>query len=217
MTQKEVFIAGEGDEWFERNRASLSANNPAVELLKQIELLPKKILEVGCSNGFQLNRFREEFGCECFGVDPSPKAISDGLARFPGLNLATGTAENLQYEDGSFDTVILGFCLYLCDRKDLFKIACEANRVLQDKGTLAITDFCPPFPFKNRYSHCEGIYAYKMDYSKMFLWNPAYSEVAKFVYSHSGYELRDNPDERIATIILRKSEQGAFVEGPYSR
>jgi len=41
----------------------------------------------------------------------------------------------------------------------------------------------------------------------MFTWNPAYTEVAKIVFSHSGFALRDVPDEQLAVVVLRKNEQ----------
>lgn len=216
-TQKEIFMSTEGDQWFDRNKTSYgrTSDNLIVDLLKRIELKPTCVLEIGCSNGFRLNQLKEEFGCKCFGIDPSSEAIKDGTTKYPDINLGVGTADDLHYDNDSFDTVAFGFCFYLCDRKDLFRIAYEADRVLKNGGTLIITDFHPPFPFKNQYSHYEGIYSYKMDYGRMFTWNPAYTEVAKVVYSHSGYKLRDVPNERVATLVLRKNEQYAFPEEPY--
>ena len=218
-SQKEIFKASEADGWFNRNHASqgLRANekNEVVALLQQIELPPRKVLEIGCSNGFRLNQFREAFDCECHGIDPSPEAIRDGASRFPGLSLAVGTADALDYRDGEFDTIIFGFCLYLCDRDDLFRIASEADRCLQDPGTMVITDFDPPFPYRNGYSHHEGVHSYKMDYGRMFTWNPAYVEVAKMIYSHSGFSLRDVPDERVGTTVLRKNGLAAYPLEPF--
>ena len=215
--QKEVFASIEADRFFSRNKTAQDDNydDVAFSLMKTIDLTPKSVLEVGCSNGFRLDKISKHFKCSCFGIDPSVEAIKDGSAKYPEINLRVGTADELDYANGFFDTVIFGFCLYLCDRTDLFRIAYEADRVLQNDGTLVITDFYPPFPYKNRYSHCEGLYSYKMDYSKMFSWNPAYTEVASLVYSHSGYKLRDVPNERVSTIVLRKNEQYAFPEEPY--
>ena len=98
---------------------------------------------------------------------------------FSALSLSIGTADDLHFGNDSFDTIIFGFCLYLCYKKDLFKIAYEADRCLQNEGTIIITDFYPPFPYKNRYSHREGLYTYKMNHGRMFVWNPSYTEVAK--------------------------------------
>jgi hypothetical protein len=111
--------------------------------------------------------------------------------------------------------IIFGFCLYLCDRKDLFKIALEADRCLSDNGFMVILDFYPPFPYKNSYSHKEGIFSYKMDYSKLFSWNPVYNEIYNLIFSHSGFSERIIPDEKIAVTILNKSEGFAYPLQPF--
>ena len=84
-----------------------------------------------------------------------------------------GTADRLPYRDGLFDVVVFGFCLYLCDREDLFRIASEADRVLNDQGWLIIHDFYSPVPTRRDYHHKTGIYSYKMDYKTLFEWHPS--------------------------------------------
>jgi hypothetical protein len=54
-----------------------------------------------------------------------------------------------------------------------------------------------------------------MDYSKMFTWNPAYSEVANVVTTHAGFRFRDIPNEKVAVVVLRKNEQYAYPEEPF--
>jgi len=219
VTQKEIFKASEGDHMFLRNKETLNSlskeDDKVVTLIKSIELFPKKVLEIGCSAGHRLEIMRLVFQTDCYGVDPSTKAIDDGKSKYPNISLQVGTADELPFDADSFDMVIFGFCLYLCDRKDLFKIAHEADRCLKNKGTLIIKDFYPLFPYKNKYSHRDSIYSYKMDYSMMFKWNPAYAEVAKIVFSHSGFSLRDVPDEKVAIVVLRKNEQYAYPEQPF--
>jgi ubiquinone/menaquinone biosynthesis C-methylase UbiE len=218
-TQKEIFKDSEGDRWFQRNRKTLNSrlyeDDEVVNLIKSIELFPQKALEIGCGGGHRLEIIRNAFQADCYGIDPSSKAIDDGKSRYPKISLQVGIADNLPFDADSFDMVIFGFCLYLCDRKDLFKIAYEADRCLKNKGTLIIKDFYPPFPYKNKYSHHESIYSYKMDYSRMFNWNPAYAEVSKIVFSHSGFALRDVHDEKLAIVVLRKNEQYAYPEEPF--
>ena len=217
--QKKIFSTSEGDQWFNRNLNSNNANkdndDKIIQTLQSIELLPNKVLEIGCSSGKRLNLIKNAFSADCWGIDPSPKAIEAGKKEYSEISLNVGTADCLPYDDNSFDIIIFGFCLYLCDRNDLFKIAYEADRCLKNEGTLVIKDFYPTFPYKNKYSHLEGIYSYKMDYSKMFLWNPSYAEVANVVYSHSGFEHRDVPNEKVAIVVLRKNEQYAYPEEPY--
>ena len=74
-----------------------------------------------------------------FGIDPSKKAIK--IAQELGINAKVGTAEKLPFIDKEFDLIIFGFCLYLCDTNDLFKIAYEANRVSKVESWISIIDF----------------------------------------------------------------------------
>ena len=124
-SQKEIFKASEADAWFNRNKGSYVFDEPqkneVIELLKKIAFLPGAVLEIGCSNGFRLNQLREEFDCKCLGIDPSPEAILDGSTRFPQVSLNLGTADCLPFKDDSFDTIIFGFCLYLCDEERSFQ------------------------------------------------------------------------------------------------
>jgi len=219
VKQKEIFKASEGDQWFQRNKNLLNSasgeDDEIVKIIKSLELFPKKTLEIGCSEGHRLGIISKAFKADCYGIDPSSIAINNGKRIYPNIALQVGTADELPFDDNSFDMIIFGFCLYLCDRDDLFKIAYEADRCLQNKGALIIKDFYPPFPYKNKYSHHEGIYSYKMNYSHMFTWNPAYSEISEIVFSHSGFAGRDLPDERLAIILLKKNMEYAYPEEPF--
>jgi SAM-dependent methyltransferase len=188
MSQRSSFLAGEGDAWFSRNSPARedASQDHVASLLTDIGGRPRSVLEIGCSNGSKLARLCAAFGCAGTGIDPSARAIEEGRARHPDLHLAVGTAESLPFPDGKFDLVIFGFCLYLCDRQDLFRIAAEADRCLSDGGMLAISDFMPPTQYRNPYCHMDGVYSYKFDCRRMFLWNPAYFERALRVYSHGG-------------------------------
>jgi ubiquinone/menaquinone biosynthesis C-methylase UbiE len=173
------------------------------------------VLEIGCGNGIRLEQMREAFDCACFGIDPSAEAVRDGTNRFPALSLSTGTADRLNFENGSFDAIHFGFCLYFCDRQDLFKIAFEADRCLKDPGTMIITDFAPAFAYRNSYAYRDDVYSFKMDYAKMFSWNPGYSEVARIVYAHSDSAELEAPDDRVAAVALRKNGAAAYPTDPY--
>jgi len=72
-------------------------------------------------------------------LEPSNEAVYQAISL--GLDARVGTADVIPFQDKSFDIVIFGFCLYLCDRDDLFKIAAEADRVLKTPGWLLIKDF----------------------------------------------------------------------------
>ena len=220
MKQSEVFLNSEGDGFYRRNHRDLSEagmraqDDQIIRCLRTLAVKPKRILEIGCSNGWRLELMRREFGAECFGIDPSAEAVSEGGATYPGVSLLTGTAERLPYESGSFELVIFGFCLYLCDRQDLFAIAAESDRVLADGGFLIILDFYPPLPYRNRYKHFNGLYSYKMDYAAMFLWNPTYTLASRLVFADRGSDWI-NPDERLSVAALRKVLARAYVDDPY--
>ena len=214
-TQREAFINGEANLWYERNADAMSISPERLDsagasddsLVVELErscIHAARVLEIGCSNGWRLEVLRRRWGAKCFGLDPSDEATKRGRASFPFLELMNGTADVLPYETNSFDLVIFGFCLYLCDRQDLFKIACEADRVLENHGFIAILDFQSPLAFRNEYAHRNGLHSYKMDYSKMFSWNPAYTLSSRTVKAYDSQSGTINANNLIGINILRK-------------
>lgn len=155
------------------------------------------------------------YNIECYGIDPSEKAIKDGLEKSDQINLKQGTADKIPFSKKKFDLIIFGFCLYLCDRDDLFKIVYEADHRLKDGGYIIIYDFEPPIPYKNNYHHKEGIFSYKMDYSKLFTLNPSYSLIEKSVFSHNGNNELKSPDDRVSIQLMKKDISSAYIINPY--
>jgi ubiquinone/menaquinone biosynthesis C-methylase UbiE len=217
MSQKKVFTTIEGDKYYERNKSVLkgSDNDPIIHGIAQLELSPKRVLEIGCSNGWRLNLLNKFYKSDCWGIDPSADAIREGKKEFEAVNLERGTADALPYENQMFDLVIFGFCLYLCDRNDLFKIAYEADRVLVDLGNIVIFDFHPPFQYKNHYSHNKELFSYKMNYSNLFLWNPAYTLRYQKMFYHPPLTNGTN-DDMVSVMILQKNIVDAFPDNPYT-
>jgi len=217
IDQTKAFLAGEGDNWFERNRSVLQGSlsqiqNIPLSMIAEVVPTGGSVLEIGCSNGSNLADLSHRVSIRGFGVDPSARAVADGAALAPGIQLTVGTADALKYPNEHFDVVWFGFCLYLIDRSLLSAAVAEADRVLRDGGHLVITDFDPPFPYRRKYHHLEGVQSYKADYSKLFLANPAYVLVAKRSYSHAGPGFHPDPNERVATWVLAKSMSNAYVD-----
>ena len=212
MKQKEIFLGGEADAWFERNHRATQTHffdlsDPVIEAVSNISKQSKyplgvKILEIGCGEANRLTWFSEHLGANVYGLDPSSKAVE--LARKKGVHAEHGSADHLPYESSSFDVVIFGFCLYLCDREDLFKIAQEADRVLKKKSWLVINDFFSQTPISRDYHHKKGVYSFKMDYRKLFDWHPAYTCVSHQLYRHGQQGFTDDPQEWVSTSVLRK-------------
>ena len=214
--QKSVFLSGEGDAWFSRNpQVQDSGSDHIDDAVISVLGAPRSILEIGCSDGRRLARIRSALGNEvtCIGIDPSIEAVTRGIAIHDGLDLRIGTADQLEGIEET-DSVILGFCLYLCDRSLITKIVAEIDRVLIDGGTLVIVDFDPPKPSRRRYRHREGVWSYKMDYSSLFTTFPQYVLAGKRSMSHAGDEFDSDPSERIAVWTLRKFIDQGYVEEP---
>ena len=209
MRQRDVFLESEGDAWLARNPAPGMALPDSDELLQAILQLPMpqaaasiKILEIGCGSGTRLAWLNRNRGFECHGLEPSAKGVE--AARAQGVTVRQGTAESLPFDAASFDIVVFGFCLYLCDREDLFRIASEADRVLRNPGWIVIRDFYSPTPTRRPYHHRSGLFSYKMDYRSLFAWHPGYCNYFHKVGHHVGGAYSDDVNEWVATSIMRK-------------
>ena len=212
MMQKEIFLDGEADAWFERNHDLLKAriydlSDPVINAVSYITQQSRyteeiKVLEIGCGEATRLVWLAEHLGIDAYGIDPSSKAVE--LAKRSGVKVKQGTADTLPFGSDSFDIVIFGFCLYLCDREDLFKIAQEADRVLKKKSWLIINDFFSPTPTSSNYYHKAGVYSFKMDYRKLFDWHPAYTCVTHQLDHHDQSGFTDDTKEWVSTSVLRK-------------
>jgi SAM-dependent methyltransferase len=207
MKQREVFLRSEGDAWLERNPArSLPESDEPLLAILQLPLhqsaAPTKVLEIGCASGSRLGWLRQNRGFDCYGLDPSANAVE--AAKAQGVTAKQGTAENLPFEAAAFDIVVFGFCLYLCDREDLFRIASEADRVLRNPGWIVIHDFYSATPSRRPYHHREGIFSFKMDYRTLFAWHPGYCNCFHKLGHHVDGSYTDDPDEWVATSVLRK-------------
>lgn len=208
--QKSIFLAGEGDAWFERNheaiqRRSMDRSDPVIAAVARLApTLPRaaRLLEIGCGEAKRLAWLTQHQQLECHGIEPSGRAVA--AAQAAGVNALQGTADALPHAADSFDVVVFGFCLYLCDREDLFRIAAECDRVLKPEGWVVIHDFFASAPVQRPYHHKDGVYSYKMDYRQLFDWHPSYTCFAHDVMGHGGGALTDDPQEWVALSVLRK-------------
>lgn len=67
---------------------------------------------------------------------------------------------------------------------------------------MLILDFAPPFPYRNTYRHCLGLYSYKMRYRNMFCWNLEYSETETRCFSPKDTVFHPTPNERVEVSVL---------------
>jgi SAM-dependent methyltransferase len=128
MPRTEPFdqLAGDYDDWFDRNEHAYRSELDAVRTL-----LPRwsRGVEVGVGTG----RFAAPLGIE-LGVEPST-AMAE-LARARGVRVVEGVAEHLPLDDSAFDFVLM--VTTVCFLDDVAKALDEARRVLEDEGHLLI-------------------------------------------------------------------------------
>jgi SAM-dependent methyltransferase len=215
--QSATFLEGEGDNYFLRNKAALDSRATSERGFFEIDwiaqtLVPFKhkissILEIGSSNGVNLERMCDLLQAKGNGIDPSELAVKEGNLKFASggrIQLHAGTASSLPFETQSFDLVFFGFCLYLLDRSDLFFSIAEADRVLKNGGFLAITDFDPIHRHKRPYHHKDGVFSFKQDYSELFTASGIYYLLGKISFSHRQLFFDEDGNERVSTTLLFK-------------
>lgn len=186
MMQKEVFQGIEGKAWLDRNLSGLGKYDPVSETLEEFGIVPERLLEIGCADGWRLRKIAKNYGSECAGIDA----------------ITGHTADNIPYDNASFDVVVMGFCLYVCDPEDYFRIVAESDRVLGDDGYLLIHDFNHNGPpLRCRYSHSDMVYTHKLEWPKLWLSHPHYKKLG----SHVGQRYD-------VVTVLRKSAFSAFME-----
>lgn len=210
MMQKNIFLNGEADKMFGRHKKRASKCNfeddyvvrAVLDISKSSSNAMLKILEIGCGEGERLKYIRNSINCSVSGIDPSLDAINQ--CKLNNIDAIVGTADILPYKDKSFDIVIFGFCLYLCDREDLFRISMEADRVLNKEGWVVIQDFFAESPVHNVFHHNSLIKSYKMNYKTLFTWHPNYTCYQAKVYHHDHKVFTDHSSDWLEISVIRK-------------
>lgn len=117
------------------------------ELLTAHGLLPlahRRVLEVGAGTGHMLAGLRE-LGAQpanLHGVDLLPRRVEQARRDYPELSFTEANAEQLPFEDASFDLVLLFIILSsILDRDMQRNVAAECLRVLKPGGAILWYDF----------------------------------------------------------------------------
>lgn len=213
MTQDEIFQSGEGDQWYERNKVKLVPKDDFVcRMIESIGIQPRRIVEVGCSNGYRLEYLRQKFHAVCYGYDISNEAIEAGCDAFPEIHLKQKALHEIPY-DTSFDLVICNFVLHWVDRSLLVQSMSRIDALVRRGGTLVIGDFDPDYQQKRKYHHLpdEEVYTYKQDYTAFFKATGLYRETAVFTFDHDKQTYGYAPSEaRGMCAALRKMENEEY-------
>jgi len=125
---------------YDRLRAPLQLL-PIHELLaREADFAGKRLLDIGCGTGSHAAVFAEEFRCEVSGIDASPGMLAEARQKLPAADLRLARAEDLPFDDCSFDAAVMMLVVHHLDRPRAFR---EAHRVLRPGGSLAITTSNP--------------------------------------------------------------------------
>lgn len=96
-----------------------------------------RVADLGCGSGAFTELLRRE-GYQATGVDISPKLVALGKSKYPGLDLIEGDVEQLPFESGGFDGVLLsGLVHHFPDPR---ACAAETFRILKAGGRFMAFD-----------------------------------------------------------------------------
>jgi len=115
----------------------------------------QSVLDIGCGTGTLTVMIKQSApGARVTGLDGDPEvlAIARAKAERAGVEIAwdKGLANELPYENNSFDAVVSSFMIHHLTYADKLRTFQEVRRVLRPSGGFHIVDFGPPFNFLTR-------------------------------------------------------------------
>ena len=172
-----AFDGQAADKWYERNKKKFltSEDDPVMKMIRLHNLKPRNVLEIGCADGYRLQWIHDEFGSDVYGNELSISVMEEGEKVNKDVCFNQGSADCIVAFQ-QFDLIIYGFCMYLVDTTELFRVANQCNLKLVDGGHIIIWDYEPTgksHEFRP-YLHADGVREHHMDFSKMFTWHPDY-------------------------------------------
>jgi ubiquinone/menaquinone biosynthesis C-methylase UbiE len=100
-----------------------------------------RLLDVGSGPGYVAAAAAER-GASTIGVDFSQEMVSIAQRLFPSLAFETGDAQQVRFDDGTFDRVLANFALLHVTDPD--RACSEACRVLKPGGKFGFSTWAPP-------------------------------------------------------------------------
>ncbi len=101
----------------------------------------QRVLDVACGPG-HLAAAAAARGAAARGLDFSAAMVALARSTYPAIAVSEGDAEDLPYDDGTFDAVVSGFGMHHVPRPEAALAACR--RVLAPGGRVAFTVWATP-------------------------------------------------------------------------
>ena len=127
------------------------------EVLKYSNKNPK-VLDVACGSGDMIEIWKK-YTNNIIGLDPSKGMLEVAKKRFPEINFYQGFAQNLPFENESFDCLSISFGIR--NVVEIDKAIDEFYRVLKKNGILLILEFTKPEK-KSKIRNCIDFYSNKI-------------------------------------------------------
>jgi SAM-dependent methyltransferase len=210
---KNLLLVKNKNNWFYRNKKNIINHNDDEhinELIRINNLKAKNILEIGCSNGYKLIKYKELLKSNnCFGVDLSKEAIFDGKKRYKNLKLLNLSSLDINKIKLNFDLIICGFFLYQLDRNLIFQQFDLIYKKLNKNGYLLIRDFDPLFKHTNTDFNNKKLRTFKMNYDNLLTESGLFELIYKIKYKMKTQDKKKFKSDKISYSLFRKID---FIE-----
>lgn len=135
------------------------------KILSRIDFNGKKVLDMGCGNGYDLVDIQGKGGIVS-GIDASEEMIRAAKEKIPEGDFKVGFFENIPEPDKSFDVVISKYALQTS--KDVSLALEEAARVLKPGGVLAYVTTHPLRQFMEKNKSDKDYFTQEVVTSNLF-------------------------------------------------
>ena len=153
--------------------------------LEDLPLEPNAaVLDLCCGSG-QATAYLTERYSNVTGLDASPLSLTRARQNVPAATYVEGWAEDLPFDDQTFDLVHTSVALHEMTPQQLDKILENVHRVLKPGGILACIDLHQP----SNPALIPGLYAFMLLFETETAWQLIRTDLAA-VLSQKGFEIR---------------------------
>lgn len=198
-------LSADADNYYRRNTGQHQpTTDPVLPTLDRIHAANpiRSVLEIGSNTGWRLAGIRDRYRATVEGVEASSLAVTEHRATHPEIPVTLGVAPAALTDlpARQYDTVILGFLIYLLPRDLLFALAAETDRILAAGGHLIVEDFLHPTPTSSDYTHHPDLRVHKHDPTSPWTWSPTYTLIDRQLIAHEAHHVDNRDPARWITV-----------------